>query len=49
MRAIVVIIFFCTIMNKLDTNEENALLPDLSNVDEARRAFIAGEIFNRKY
>ena len=49
MRAIVLIIFFCTIMNKLDKNEENTLLPDLSNVDEARRAFIAGEIFNRKY
>ena len=28
---------------------ENPLLLDLSNVDEARKAFIASEIFNRKY
>lgn len=25
------------------------LLPDLSNPEEARKAFLASEIFNRKY
>ena len=28
---------------------ENPMQLDLSNVDEARKAFIASEIFNRKY
>lgn len=28
---------------------ENPVQLDLSNVDEARKAFIASEIFNRKY
>ena len=28
---------------------ENPLQLDLSNVDEARKAFIASEIFKRKY
>lgn len=28
---------------------ENPLQLDLSNVDEARKAFIVSEIFNRKY
>ncbi len=27
----------------------NELLPDLSDVAEARKAFIASEVFNRKY
>lgn len=27
----------------------NGLLPDLSDVEEARKAFIASEVFNRKY
>ena len=36
-------------MNELDKNkQENPLLADLSNADEARKAFIASEIFNRK-
>ena len=32
-------------------NEEKAgrYLPDFTNIDEVRRAFIASEIFNRKY
>ena len=31
-------------------DEQNtSLIPDLTNVDEARKAFIANEIFNRKY
>ena len=33
-------------------NEENkniSQVPDLTDVEEARKAFIAGEIFNRKY
>jgi hypothetical protein len=25
------------------------LIPDLTDIDEARKAFIANEIFNRKY
>lgn len=29
--------------------QESALLPDLSDAEEARKAFIASEIFNRKY
>lgn len=33
-------------MNK---NEENPTMVDLNNVDEARKAFIASEIFTRKY
>ena len=28
---------------------ETPLVPDLSDAEEARKAFIAGEIFNRKY
>ena len=28
---------------------ENPVQLDLSNLDEARKAFIASEIFNRKY
>lgn len=30
-------------------NEENILIPDLTNVNEARKAFIMSEILNRKY
>ena len=33
-------------MNK---NEENPTMVDLNDVDEARKAFIASEIFTRKY
>ena len=29
--------------------EETPLLLDMTDVDEARKAFIASEIFNRKY
>lgn len=36
-------------MNEQINNQENPLLPDLSDAEEARKAFIAGEIFNRKY
>jgi hypothetical protein len=37
-------------MNELDKNkQENPLLADLRDADEARKAFIASEIFNRKY
>ena len=37
-------------MNELDNkNQENPLLIDLSDADDARKAFIASEIFNRKY
>ena len=32
-----------------EIQEENPLLLDLTDVDEARKAFIASEIFNRKY
>jgi len=35
-------------MNELD-KQESPLLPDMSDVEEARKAFIASEIFNRKY
>ena len=40
--------FFCVKMNELD-KQESPLLPDMSDVEEARKAFIASEIFNRKY
>ena len=30
-------------------NDYNDLIPDLTDVDEARKAFIANEILNRKY
>jgi hypothetical protein len=41
-------------MSDLDNKQkeqlnENSVQLDLSNVDEARKAFIASEIFNRKY
>lgn len=42
-------LFFCINMNELDQKNENPLLIDMSDVDEARKAFIASEIFNRKY
>ena len=32
-----------------EQQNENPLQLDLSNVDEVRKAFIASEIFNRKY
>jgi hypothetical protein len=31
------------------TNEQVTTTPDLTNIEEARKAFIANEIFNRKY
>ena len=31
------------------TNEHDDQLLDLTNIDEARKAFIASEILNRKY
>jgi len=36
------------ILNMRDEQEES-LVPDLSTPEEARRAFIASEIFRRKY
>ena len=37
-------------MNELDNKtQEKPLLVDLSDADDARKAFIASEIFNRKY
>ena len=37
-------------MNELDKKiEEHPLLVDMSDVEEVRKAFIASEIFNRKY
>ena len=30
-------------------NDNNTLQPDLTDIDEARKAFIANEILNRKY
>ena len=41
--------FFITIMAEKDQIQESALLPDMSDAEEARKAFIASEIFNRKY
>lgn len=32
-----------------NNNDYNDLIPDLTDVDEARKAFIANEILNRKY
>ena len=32
-----------------EIQEENPVLLDLTDVDEARKAFIASEIFTRKY
>jgi hypothetical protein len=37
-------------MNELDkTPQENPLLIDMSDIEDARKAFIASEVFNRKY
>jgi len=36
-------------MKKEDIENYPSLIPDLTDPEEARRAFIAGEIFNRKY
>ena len=35
-------------MNEI-SNTQNPLEVDLTDVEEARKAFIAGEIFDRKY
>ena len=34
---------------KNEGQQNSPLIPDLSDADEARKAFIASEIFNRKY
>lgn len=34
---------------KKEEQQDTPLIPDLSDADEARKAFIASEIFNRKY
>ena len=36
-------------MSEQINTQENPLLPNMSDADEARKAFIASEIFNRKY
>ena len=36
-------------MNELDKNQLENTLIDMSDADQARKAFIASEIFNRKY
>ena len=41
-------LFFCRNMNEI-TNTQNPLDVDLTDVEEARKAFIASEVFNRKY
>jgi hypothetical protein len=35
--------------NDITQNEPQNLVPDLTNPEEARRAFITAEILNRKY
>ena len=35
--------------HKNDRTSETDLLPQLTNIDEARKAFVVSEIFNRKY
>lgn len=35
--------------HKTDRRNEGSLLPDLTDIEEARKAFVASEIFNRKY
>lgn len=35
--------------HKDDRRNEANVLPNLTDTDEARRAFVASEIFNRKY
>ena len=30
-------------------NDNNNLVPDMTDIDEVRKAFIANEILNRKY
>lgn len=32
-----------------EVEEQDNLLPDLSDIEEVKKAFIASEIFNRKY
>ena len=34
---------------KTHQSEESNVLPDLTSPEEARKAFIAAEVFNRKY
>lgn len=36
-------------MSDKTKNQDNPLLIDMSDVEEVRKAFIASEIFNRKY
>ena len=35
--------------NELTDTENEALLPDFTNIDEVRKAFVFSEIINRKY
>ena len=45
-----VLIFYVKMENNSKIKEpDTLLLPDLTDIDEARKAFIASEIFNRKY
>ena len=48
LRPLAVLIFLWK-ENEIMTEENKDIIPDLTDVEEARKAFIAGEIFNRKY
>ena len=48
-RKYIVFVIFLIMNDTINKNEENPILVDLSDVDEARKAFIASEIFTRKY
>ena len=47
--SVVFVIFLSVNMSKTEQISENPLLIEISDVDVARKAFIASEIFNRKY
>ena len=36
-------------MKEIENKPDHSLLGDMGNAEEARKAFIASEIFNRKY
>ena len=39
-----------TLMKQEEALQDNAhIMPDMTDINEARKAFIANEIFNRKY
>ena len=48
-RKYIVFVIFLIMSDIMNKNEENPTMVDLNNVDEARKAFIASEIFTRKY